>query len=385
MSRRPDGEGLLSAGPSPPCAAHERGVVLEPITQGLLGAAVAGVVAPSLGRRALLWGALVGMSPDLDVLLAPLHGGFGELLYHRGTTHSLWFGFVAGPALGWLLWVWRDPGRTTPLRDWVAFCVLALVTHPILDGFTPYGTQFFAPFDRTRFAFHGVGIIDPFYTTILAFGVMAARRSTSTPALARRITATALALSSLYLLAGVGLNEFARADLQRLAGPGARIQVYPTLLQPFLRRVVLRDEGQVRVGWHSTFRPGCPWWETFPEPTTTPQALDLLATWEGGLMRWFAMDDVVLRTEPNGDGGSTVWMEDLRYGLPGLPPDQSMWGVTAHYDQTGRRLGGVTRFRRQRSNATLSGFGSWVWGEFRGTGLRGEHPARCGADLSERG
>ena len=70
---------------------------MEPLTQGLLGAVVARVAAPSLGRRALLWGALVGMAPDLDVLLSPLDRGFGELVYHRGTTHSLWFGFVLGP------------------------------------------------------------------------------------------------------------------------------------------------------------------------------------------------------------------------------------------------------------------------------------------------
>ena len=71
---------------------------MEPLSQALLGAATADIVAGRrLGRRALLWGALVGMAPDLDVLAAPLHAGFGEWLYHRGTTHALWFGPVVGP------------------------------------------------------------------------------------------------------------------------------------------------------------------------------------------------------------------------------------------------------------------------------------------------
>ncbi len=317
------------------------------------------------------------MSPDLDVVLAPLHGGFGELLYHRGTTHSLWFGFVAGPALGWLLWRWRDPDRATPLQPWIALCVTALVTHPILDAFTPYGTQFWAPFDRTRFAFHGVGIIDPFYTTFLAVGVFVALRGIGPTRGSPRGTVAALVLSTLYLLAGVGLNEFAKADLHRLRSDEARVAVYPTLLQPFLRRVVLRDEGLVFVGWHSTLRPGCPWWESFPEPAPTPQSRELQATWEGRTMQWFALDDVVLRSEPAQDGGTTVFMEDLRYGLPGLAPDQSMWGVTAHYDAQGRRTGPVRRFGRSRGSATVAGFGSWVRGEFRGTGLRGAHPSAC--------
>lgn len=342
---------------------------------------MAHVAAPSLGRRALGWGALVGMAPDLDVLLAPLHGGFGELLYHRGTTHSLWFGFVAGPLLGWLLWRWRDPDRNTSVRAWIALCIAALVTHPLLDAFTPYGTQFFAPFDRTRFAFHGVGIIDPFYTTVLAVAVFAALRRLGPAHGSPRMTAIALALSSIYLLAGVGLNEFAKSDLRRLVGDDARVEVYPTLLQPFLRRVVLRDEEQIWVGWHSTLRPGCPWWESFPEPDPTAESQELRGTWEGRVMQWFALDDVVVRSEPHDGGGTQVFMEDLRYGLPGLAPDRSMWGVTAHYDAQGKRTGPVRRFGRSRGNATVAGFGSWVRGEFRGTGLRGAHPSVCEARL----
>ena len=78
---------------------------MEPITQALLGAATAELVAGrALRGRALGWGAIIGMSPDLDVLLGPLRDGYGAWLYHRGTTHSLWFGFVLGPLLGWILW-----------------------------------------------------------------------------------------------------------------------------------------------------------------------------------------------------------------------------------------------------------------------------------------
>ena len=92
---------------------------MEPVTQALLGAASAELVAgKSLPRpTALVFGALIGMSPDLDILLGPLNNGYGEWLFHRGTTHSLWFGFAIGPLLGWALWKWRDPeGATPPLR-----------------------------------------------------------------------------------------------------------------------------------------------------------------------------------------------------------------------------------------------------------------------------
>jgi len=317
------------------------------------------------------------MAPDIDVVLGPLHDGFGEVLYHRGTTHSLWFGFVAGPMLGWLLWRWRDPEGETPLREWIWACILALVTHPILDGFTPYGTQFLAPFDRTRFAFNGIGIIDPFYTVILGWAIITARRAAEPGSRERRRTAVALATSSAYLMASVGLNEFAQEDVRKLAAPGATVRAYPTALQPFLRRVVLREGHQLRVGWHSTFAPGCPFWQSFPEPTQTAESQEMMSTWQGQIMKWFAMEETVVRTTRRDDGTSVVEVEDLRYGLPGLPPDQSMWGVRASYDSMGRRLGPVRRFRRERFEADLSGFGSWVWGEFEGTGLAGEHPPGC--------
>ncbi len=351
---------------------------MEPLTQALLGASVARVASPELGRRALVWGALVGMAPDLDVLLAPLHGGYGELLYHRGTTHSLWFGPAVGPLVAWLLWRWRDPERTTALRAWVKVCVLALFTHPLLDLFTPYGTQLLAPFSRARFAVHGVGIIDPFYTGILAFGLLAPRGFGFVQAAPRRV-AWALALGAIYLMGGVALNELARSDAARALGARrAEVRVYPTLLQPLMRRVVARQDGTVWVGWHTTLAMGCPFGERFPEPPSSAEAGELRDTWEGRLMRWFALDDVVVHTTRLPDGSALVEMEDLRYGMPGQPPSRSMWGVRARYDAAGRRTGPVERFRRPRAEGTsLAVLGELTLGRFARSGLTGQLAGSC--------
>ena len=353
---------------------------MEPLTQALLGAAVGQLAAPKLGRRALVWGALIGLSPDLDVVLGPLHDGYGELLYHRGFTHSLWFGPVVGPLMAWILWRWRDPERETALRDWVKLCIFALVTHPILDAFTPYGTQLFAPFWRYRAAVHGIGIIDPFYTALLAWGVLGARKAAQatsfTPAGMKR-TAWAMGLSTAYLLASVGLNLYAHADVARLVPTAREINVYPTLLQPFLRRVVVHEPERLQIGWHTTLAPGCPLLQSTPRPPLTPQARELSATWQGEMMRWFALEDVVLFTTPLPEGGTLVEMEDLRYGFPGLEPARSMWGVRAWYDAAGRRIGTVERFRRSPGAARLDSFGALTLGRFAETGLPGEQPEGC--------
>ncbi len=322
---------------------------MEPLSQALLGAAVGQSVAGrALGPRAAGWGALVGMAPDIDVIAAGLHGGYGELLYHRGATHSLWFGPVMGPLLGWLLWRWRGAG--TSLAAWRRITVWALLTHPLLDVFTPYGTQLFAPFWRARFAWHGVGIIDPFYTLpLLGFVVVSivaaphSKRST-------RSAIAGLLLTTSYLLLGVGLNAIAEHDasqvLRAAGAPAREVRAYPTLMQPFLRRIVARGDGESFVGWHTSLRLGCVHGTSFAEPDTDPRVIELSETWEGRLFIWFAMEETTAHADPDEDGTSWVSLDDLRYGGFGTPPSRSMWGVRARYDASGTRIGPVERFRR---------------------------------------
>lgn len=360
---------------------------MEPITQGLLGAAVGRACAGRLGRRALLWGALVGVLPDLDIVLAPLRGGYGELLYHRGSSHALWFGWALGPPLGWALWRWRTPHAPELLRSWQRLCVLALVTHPLLDVFTPYGTQLFAPFWRHRFALHSIGIVDPFYTLLLALPLVLGRAPRGW-----RGAGLGLALSTAYLLAGLGLNAWARADVraaltapgraaltaerESLAAPDA-LRVYPSLLQPLLRRAVARDSGRVYVGWHTPLRPGCPTGRWFQEPPVTPALQKLRASWQGKMFHWFALGEVTHRSTALPQGGVRVALEDLRYGGLRGPPQHGLWGVRADYDAEGRRSSPIERFQR-RDFSQLGSLGELfraALGDMRG--VAGEMPPGC--------
>ena len=328
---------------------------MEPITQGLLGAAMGEVAAGrSLGRRAMLWGALVGMSPDLDVLAAPLHAGYGEWLYHRGTTHSLWFGFAAGPLFGWLLWRWRDPGRETPLRAWIAVCVLALVTHPILDGFTPYGTQLFAPFWRERFVWNGIGIVDPFYSLALAAGVTCAASRRLTERRRRLGLHAALAATTAYLLAGVAWNVWAERDVRRTLEaetgvPMQRVEVFPTVLQPWLRYFVAHAGDRIFLGWHTPMARGasrCISWRERRAPPRDGRVGAVLDTWEGRLLTWFA-DGHVGFEERRDESGTVVVIDDLRYSW-GSETGRGIWGIAARFDDRDDLVGAVQRFSRRR-------------------------------------
>jgi inner membrane protein len=65
---------------------------MDSLTQIVLGAAVGEAVAgKKLGNRAILWGAIAGTIPDLDVIPGLFLTPLDNLLFHRGATHSLLF------------------------------------------------------------------------------------------------------------------------------------------------------------------------------------------------------------------------------------------------------------------------------------------------------
>jgi membrane-bound metal-dependent hydrolase YbcI (DUF457 family) len=216
---------------------------MDPLTQGLLGAAFGqALYGKALGKQALAWGAVVGMAPDLDVVANPV-SPMAEWLWHRGPTHALWFGPVVGPLLGWLLWRWRG-GR---FRDWAGLSVVALLTHPLLDAFTTYGTQLLSPFSSRRFAWDAVAIVDPVYSLVLALAIaLGLRRGVPTP-LARRAAWTALALSSAYVALGLLVNHRAEAAARaQLAAEGLRAEVARTRRSSCRP---LRGRAAGAVGW----------------------------------------------------------------------------------------------------------------------------------------
>jgi len=143
---------------------------MDSLTQIVLGAACGeAILGKKIGNRALLFGAIGGTIPDLDVYVGNLLYGnkIDAMLFHRGFMHSIVFSIIAAFALGWLVYFLYNSGKrlnTTTKRDWIVLFFVSLFTHPILDCFTPYGTQLFAPFTNYRVAFNNIAVVDPLYT-----------------------------------------------------------------------------------------------------------------------------------------------------------------------------------------------------------------------------
>ena len=105
---------------------------MDTVTQVALGASVGeAVLGRRIGRRALLWGGLCGLLPDLD-LLVPLSDAVDRFTWHRGPSHSLFVLAAATPLMTRLILAIHPATRAQRLR-WMALVFLAFATHVLLD------------------------------------------------------------------------------------------------------------------------------------------------------------------------------------------------------------------------------------------------------------
>ncbi|MCC6462766.1 MAG: metal-dependent hydrolase [Saprospiraceae bacterium] len=217
---------------------------MDSLTQIVLGAACGEAVAGrKLGNRAMLWGAIGGTIPDLDVLAELFTDRMTAMAFHRGFMHSMlfaalmpwllaylaqlfygqgmyrlrgykwiagliWVVFFVGALAGinfipvllngqlspyillptlvlgvWFVWrLWTDywrrelPEVQAPYYTWVALFFCSIVTHPILDCFTNFGTQIWQPFSDLRVQWTTVSVVDPIYTVPFAICLLVAAR-----------------------------------------------------------------------------------------------------------------------------------------------------------------------------------------------------------------
>ncbi|KAF1711318.1 hypothetical protein CSC70_05240 [Pseudoxanthomonas kalamensis DSM 18571] len=188
---------------------------MDSLTQIVLGASVAAAVVPAGHRRAaLLAGAVLGTLPDLDSLPLVLltDDPVLRMTWHRSFSHSL----LVLPLLAWAIWAWyRSRGKRVaeaPAR-WFWAILLALVTHPLLDAFTVYGTQLWWPLRPMPAMWSSVFIIDPMYTLWLLIGVVVAAIAG-----ARRVAGKAVLFGLVLSTAYLGWSLLAKGLVERQAG-----------------------------------------------------------------------------------------------------------------------------------------------------------------------
>jgi len=137
---------------------------MDSLTQIVLGASVAeATLGKKIGNKAIVLGAIAGTIPDLDIVSRFFVDDLTASVMHRGFSHSLIFPFVAAPILAWVLKKIYSSYTDVSFNDWFKMFFLAIITHPLLDAQTTWGTQLFWPFEW-RIAIENIFIIDPIYT-----------------------------------------------------------------------------------------------------------------------------------------------------------------------------------------------------------------------------
>ena len=182
---------------------------MDSLTQIVLGASVAELtLGKKIGNRAILWGAVAGTIPDLDMITSFMVDDITANEWHRAFTHSIFFCILASPFFAWLIkkseklflslflgiifslfffafsgnfsvqigllcgyllstflifrYFKNKVGEATR-ADWTKMFFWCLITHPLLDCHTSWGTQLLWPLPY-KLSWNNIFVADLFYT-----------------------------------------------------------------------------------------------------------------------------------------------------------------------------------------------------------------------------
>ncbi|ANN67644.1 metal-dependent hydrolase [Bordetella bronchialis] len=284
---------------------------MDSLTHVVLGGSIqAALLGRAQGRKALLYGAVLATLPDLDVFV-PYPDPVSLMTFHRGFSHSI---FVLTALAALLAWLVRRRWPDAPYTGGRLFLALwlVLITHPLLDAMTTYGTQLFWPLPLQPVSISSIFIIDPVFTLPLLIAFLA---NLAWGERVRRLRGAALGVAAAYLAwtftAKTVVEHHVRAALAARAERPAALFSAPMPLNSLLWRVIARGSGDTYYETvASVFDRGEP--EQLAQPLNLglrralpPDALLARLEWfTGGWLRYDAIDGKLVVT-------------DLRMGMPG--------------------------------------------------------------------
>jgi len=230
---------------------------MDSLTQIVLGAAVGeAVLGKKVGNKAMLYGAIAGTIPDLDTFVGYAYDTITATEIHRGFSHSIVFSVLFAPVFGWLISKIESSSRAT-WKNWSWLMFWGLITHPLLDAHTTWGTQLFWPLDL-RLAYKNIFVIDPLYTLpFLVLLIMAMRLKRDDPN-RRKYNRLGLIISSIYLLLitpvlkWITYNKFENA-LEEQSISYARMDTRPSPMNTILWSANIETDTHFLMAHYSLF------------------------------------------------------------------------------------------------------------------------------------
>jgi len=322
---------------------------MDSLTQIVLGAAVGeAILGKRVGNKAILWGAIAGTLPDLDVFVRIFVDELRAAELHRCFSHSFLFSFIFSPILGWI----ASRLHKKEGVDWKAWTTLmfgSIVTHPLLDAHTNWGTQLFWPLDY-KVAYKNIFIVDPLYTLpFLIFVIMAMCLKKNNPR-RRTLNKLGLIVSTSYmaltlLFKGIGYHQFVKS-LENKNIVYSDIETNPTPFNSLLWTATVKTDSVYLVGYYSLLEG-----DAEVDFTSFKMNHELLGE--------MADEDIVKRLIKLSEGwyiitqgDGKIYFNDMRFGQAGMndDPDSFVFSHELWYDRG--------KLKVQQRQRPFKGFGT---------------------------
>ncbi|WP_340063310.1 metal-dependent hydrolase [Ascidiimonas aurantiaca] len=328
---------------------------MDSLTQIVLGAAVGeATLGKKAGNKAPLYGAIAGTIPDMDVFVGKFTDTITAIEWHRGFSHSIVFGVLMAPLLGYIV---NKIERKLDVgwRRWAQLFFWGLFTHSVLDAFTTWGTQLFWPLE-SRLAFSSIFVIDPLYTLpflICIITILFYKRDSKTR---KRINQAGLILSTGYLLITLVLKSYATGKfeeaLQEQNISYNRLSIRPAPLNTILWNANIDTRDHYLIGDYSFFDTQPVQFKAFPKHRAASKALlqrenvQRLITITNG---WFIIEQ----------NNNQWYFNDLRFGLLPRKEQSPVFVFSYLLEDTGEHVQ-ATEVEKTRSDARFLVSNLWL-------------------------
>lgn len=230
---------------------------MDSLTHLALGACMGEAFAGrTLGKKAMLWGAMAQSIPDIDFVASFWMDTSSNLLAHRGFTHSFLFCAVITPLLALLAEHWHRP-HNIRLQRWMLFFGGVIFIHIFIDAFNNYGVGWLEPFSHRRISFNSIYVADPFFSVWPAIACVALIYLKRWIPQRKKWWRAGLVLPGLYLIYCLfnksAIDGDVKSILQKQQISYTRYFSTPAPLQNWLWYVVAGNDSGYHVGFRSLF------------------------------------------------------------------------------------------------------------------------------------
>jgi inner membrane protein len=199
-------------------------------------------------------------------------------------------------------------------KDWTRLFFWSIFTHPLLDAFTAYGTQLFAPFSDYRVAFNTISVADPIYTIPFLLCLIAASFYRRDQVMRRYLNFMGIILSSAYLLFTVfnkkRIDRVFEQSFQAENIDYKRFRTGPSIFNNILWNGVAETEDAYYYGMYSLLDKEPKVYQFFK----TPKNHHLIAAYEDDpdikILQWFTDGYYTVDQMPD----NKLQIGDMRYG-----------------------------------------------------------------------